>query len=551
MKRLHARTGPAPAFAALLVATLAAPPAHAVNPLEYPDNGAAQFSRGGAWLATATDPIAVHYNPAALAAQPTAFSIDARLNYAEVCFDRTNEDNQPTGPVDRAPFDHLRYREVCNNREAFPMAIPAIALAWRATDRLGIGVALVPPSAYGTANEAWPALAPVLNTDTGEEQLAPAPYRYMTTGNQSTIIFPTASIGYELGGGFRVGAGFISGIAVINTSTAGISSVNSDFAFDDATVDSSSTLRTEDLFMPGGILSIHWSVTDHIDVAAWGRFVDSVRSTTGDLRTRTNFYNRATLGSVNPKCDAFVTTCSNAIENVFDDNDFVQFEFPFPPPEVRVGVRFHQPRSLASKQVPFEYRDPLHDDVFDLEVNGSYTWNSTADEITVRFFELANGQGRPIVPTGFLPPIADRATGFKDSWGVRFGGQYNAVQDKFGIMAGTWVETESQDPELMSVSPPGPLRGGIGGGLVLRQQFIDFMFGYQFHWSGEFDNNGEGRFRAVAGVEQGPGNGFSVNDEPRNLPAVERQEFRSFHTVNNGSITVQAHVFALGGVVRF
>src|SRR5688572_10800634 len=76
-----------------------APSAFASNPLEYPDNGTAAFSRGGAWLATGTDPIAVHYNPAAIATQSSGFSLDVLFAYQSVCFQRRNPGNEPTGPI--------------------------------------------------------------------------------------------------------------------------------------------------------------------------------------------------------------------------------------------------------------------------------------------------------------------------------------------------------------------------------------------------------------------------------------------------------------------
>jgi long-chain fatty acid transport protein len=191
-------------------------------------------------------------------------------------------------------------------------------------------------------------------------------------------------------------------------------------------------------------------------------------------------------------------------------------------------------------------RDPLHDDVFDIELDGSITWNSQADEVTVRFkYDEAAGAGSRLSPVGFLPPIVDQATGFEDSYGLRLGGQYNVVQDKLGLMAGTWYETRSQRPELLNMSQPGPERGGFGGGFVLRQGFMDFTFGYQYHWSSALQTT-NGLRRANTGSPS-----WSINNEPLDLPAEDRREFRSFHIVNNGKMTQHAHAFALGGVVRF
>src|SRR6185295_15665807 len=67
----------------------------ASNPLEYPDNGSASFSRGGAWLAVANEPVATHYNPAGLAIQGSGFSIEQQLNLNTVCYDRHGPNGAP------------------------------------------------------------------------------------------------------------------------------------------------------------------------------------------------------------------------------------------------------------------------------------------------------------------------------------------------------------------------------------------------------------------------------------------------------------------------
>jgi long-chain fatty acid transport protein len=291
-------------------------------------------------------------------------------------------------------------------------------------------------------------------------------------------------------------------------------------------------------------------MTDNLDLGLWGRWVDKIRTSSATLVTRLQVYEGAEEAPIcAPSGDMMAdSACSGGVET-FYDNELEKFEYAIPPPEVRAGIRFHVPRTAAAT-VGWEVRDPLHDDLFDIELDGSYTANGVADEIIVRFKERFPGRGAAVIPVGNLPPIADQATGFKDSIGVRLGGQYNIVQDKLGLMVGTWYESESQDADLLSVSPPGPERGGFGGGIVFRQDFLDITFGYQYHWSSGLDNKGHGLRRAVSGSSNEPG-GFSIHDEPLDLPAVDRREFRSYHIVNGGNITQHAHAFALGGVVRY
>jgi long-chain fatty acid transport protein len=517
--------------------------AAAVNPLESPDNGAQALGRGGANLAVGSHPLSAHYGPASLAQISSAASIDVRLSLKRTCYTRLGPDGSPTGPT-----PGTQYVEVCNRRQGFPLAIPALALTWRATDRLGFGIAVVPPATYGTASTDWAPITPVRDVATGQTRPGPASYRYQSLGNQSTILLPTVSVGYAVTDALRVGVGFVSGMAAINVRMAGLSSVQAGQSADDPTNDTLTRLRARDSFMPGVVLSVHASVTPWLDAALWGRWVDSIDTTDGDLTVQTQYYARPGLGSVAPLCGVDDSTCSTAIQNTFRGSDFERFRFAYPPPELRAGLRYHAPRSHAVSRRG--RRDPLVDDVFDVELDGSYTMNHVADEVTVRFRESSPGTGPSVRPVGNLPPIADRPTGFIDSFGARLGGQWNALPGRLGILAGGWVESRSQKPELLDVSQPGPLRGGFGGGLVVRRQVLDVSISYQLHLSQPLDNRGHGALRAPAANELG-GDGFSTLDEPQSLPAVDRREFRSPYVVNGGRVTATAHVLAIGAVVRF
>jgi hypothetical protein len=543
---------------------LASGGALASNPLESPDNGSASFSRGGAWLATGNDPIAAHYNPAGLALQPTGGSLEVNLSFNHVCFDRLNAGNAPTGPRQEAQptaDGDLQYDPACNARPDFPRAVPSIAVAWRVTDRLGLGLALVPPAAYGSALREWPAFSQGYNARTGAVQTVPSPYRYMTVGNLSTILFPTASAGYEIAPGLRVGAGFISGIAVLNVSSTSAASVAANDVADHAVDDAQSRLLTKDLFVPGAVLGMHWSPTSHLDVALWGRWLDAIRTHQADLTVIGHYY-AADLASPRPICqekDTFSTKCQGlAIKNEYSDA-LTLFKFAIPP-EIRAGVRFHQPRSKAAVLEAGAHPavDPLRDDVFDVELDGSYTVNSVTDAIEVRFRQTADGTAVvPVAPLGKLPPNADRYTGYKDSVGARLGGQYNVLAGKLGLRAGSWFETAAANADYLNVAPVPALRGGFGGGIVLRQDGIDFQLGFQHHWSAGLDNAGEGSIVGNAGVlrecaGQGcpaPGQGAAPPFQIGKSPA--EQQFRTFQAVNGGNVTQSANVFTVGGVVRF
>jgi hypothetical protein len=541
-----------------IVAAGVASNARASNPLEYPDNGSASFSRGGAWLAVGNEPIATHYNPAALATQSSGFSLEQQLAFPHTCFDRRGPSNAVTGPADpRAPI--YSYQPICSQRGSFPNTIPSIAIVWRVSERWAIGFAIVPPATYGTAQNQFPVLANGFDTNAKKAVLLPAPYRYQQLEQQSTILFPTIGVGYALARHFRIGVGFVSGIGIINTSTVAVTNVGRDDVLGDHMADDSvSSLHTEDQFVPGAVVSAHWSVVPELDLSVWGRWMDSIRTSHGVLDVTQQPFDGN--GQLNPPCVGAVSSsgktnyggCSGnqSVPNHLE-NALTRFEYPIPP-EIRWGVRFHQPRtrSRAAFDRGSVVRDPLHDDVFDVEVDQSLTLNSEADTIIVRFRESGGTGAIPTNPTNVpVPPNADRPTGYKDSLGIRVGGQWNAVRDLFGVRAGGWLETRSQDPTLLTIAPVGAARFGFGGGLVVRYHFMDVSVGYQRHLSLGLDNGGNGRLHAPAATGGNPP--FNLGAEPALVGAADRTQFRTVHAVNGGSVSFDAHVFTLGGVVRF
>jgi len=524
-------------------------PAAAVNPLEYPDNGATAFSRGGAWLATATDPIAAHYNPAALATQSSGFDINLNASFQKVCFDRRNPGNALTGPQQESNDTPgvLVYLPACNERRGFPKTVPSLGVALRMSRRWALGFAFVPPSAYTDAAGAWPEFQAGFNTRTGRKTAVPAPYRYLQTENHSLIFLPTFSLGVEVFPNFRVGAGFIWGIGVIDITKFDVTRTAASHVGDHATADDvRAELKTQDFFMPGVVLSAHWSILDHLDIGAWARWVDSVRTTDADLEIRANYFGSS---GKNPVCGRAETNCGQkAVVNEFGNDEFEKFQFAVIPPELRVGIRFHLPRArtkvAAQPGAERPNRDPLHDDVFDVELDSSYTQSSEADVAQVRLRGSPSGEAVvPFEPIGFLPPNADRRNGYRNTFGARLGGQYNVVRDKLAALAGSWIESQAAPDAYLHISPVPALRGGVGGGLIVRQSPVDFVVGYQRHWSQQMDNGGRGAARANAGIATDTT--FRVGQAP------EDRQFRTGQAVNGGRVSQSAHVFTLGAVWRF
>jgi long-chain fatty acid transport protein len=492
----------------------------ASSALEFPDNGTAQFSRGGAWVATATDPIAAHYNPGAIATQPTSFSLGANFVLQKICFDRRGTDGEVTGPTP------LQYPETCNENAGKVNAIPSAGFVWRASKELALGLAVVPPSSFGKVS--WPDA--VRDREERVQSPIPAPQRYLSLLTEGTILYPTLSAGYSITDQLHVGAGFIAGIAILEFQSMSMSNVQG-LTTDDYNQDTRSRIKARDLFVPGFVVGGLYQPTKNLDIGVWYRFVDKIRAK-GDLEIVAPYY--AADGQVRDQCPKAGVepgpgeTCA-AITQA-DDAARVTLTIPM---EARAGVRWHMPQKPATgllaerlRKDPYPTRDPLRDDLYDLELDLTWANNSAADEVQIRFDSGINVLGLP----GTVPTNADRPTGWKDSFGARLGGQYALIRNLLGMRAGTWIETSAVDDEYLTVTGVPALRGGVGGGFVVRALAVDVEAGYQHIWNGGLDNGGDGKLKAIAG-----------SGSPDN---------RSNHAVNGGSVTQHANVFSVGIVAR-
>lgn len=544
-------------IACIATVTAFACDASATGPREFPDHGGAAFARSGAWLAVGTDPIAAHYNPAAMATARTALSLSLHLPFQKVCYDRRGPGDTLTGPRQGSSESPgtIVYRPVCNRNAGKPGLVPTLSFVWRVTEDLGLGLAVVPPSAYGTSENDWPELTQGYNTATGATVDAlPAPYRYMTLGTAATVLFPTLSAGYEVIDGLRIGAGFIWGVATLDSGATAIAFTTPGDIGDHAGDDSRSFISAADFFVPGVVASVHTSPWRFFDASVWYRYLDKVRSSEPEAQIDRPQYD-STLTGAAPICDSREPNdCpAQGIRNPFVGE---RFEFAFPM-ELRLGLRFHLPHDdtvirTITGETPADagtvVRDPLNDDVFDVELDASWTNSSNASTIEIRFRQGENGEAvESVSPQGLLPPVADRDESYRDTFGLRLGGQFNVIRNKLGLMAGTWLESAANSDEHLTVDPVVALRGGFGGGIVFRQEWLDVHLGYQRHWNAGYDNEGNGANRAAAGVAQvdNPDEGFRVGG-PRG-----DDEFKSFHTINGGRVIQSANVFSGDITIRF
>ncbi len=486
-------------------------PALATDVMQFPELGTQNLGRGGAWVARATGPLATFYNPAGLAGQLTGVSVDVALSFTSVCFERAGQGSRLSDSAgEGVPYPG----EVCS--EGGPEVLPALGAVYRLSDTLGLGLSVMPPSLYGSRT--FPETVSGTNA-VGFAAEVPAPSRYLLIESSGVALNTTLSVGYEITRRVRIGAGFVWGLAQYTLSNANQTlepsvSPGSGQYLDPVTRDVRAQVDVVDLFMPGFVAGVLVSPHSMLDV---GLSVKAQQAFDGhgDLETQANYWTASGV-SGNP-------TVGNSNEEA---PDLAHFRLPNPF-SARLGVRFHLPREGTEDKAE---RDPLADDVFDVEVDVVYTRNSAYRAAELRFPES------PIIEVkgtgGRVPVNADLPLHMKgDTLGLRVGGDVALLPGTLAVRAGGWYEPDVQRPEYIQLSMLGSRRIGLSLGGQLRFGAVDVEAAAMHVMFAEVDNGGNGRTRVVSGNAQ--------------------TGFRSPYAINGGRVTQSSTIVSVGGTMRF
>jgi long-subunit fatty acid transport protein len=527
--------------------------ASATNVTEFPDNGSEQMGRGGAWVARASDPLATIFNPAGLAGQPTRLTLQNNLIFHHTCFTRVRAANDTTQDLTLVGPDG-RYPRVCNDVE--PNINPQLGATLRLTDRVGLGLLIIGPSAAGEKN--WPDF---VNDANGEPQAAPQ--RYLLARQSGIVLFPTVGIGVQVLRHLRLGASFSWGIAKLKLASATMA-LNTDSTT--SANDVRANLQVRDYFIPGFTLGGLYELTPEIDLGAWYKWSDAIRAS-GDVGTAANYYTRANAQGDDRNVrygDTIFEDCGTGLPTTecgSGNNARVRFAQPM---EAKLGVRYHKPRS----RLPAWYknddggaslRDPMATDLFDIEANLTWANNSAIDAIQVRFPGDETGKGRlPVagVQGGEIPPNADQPRNYRDVFGLRVGGDVNVLPDQLALRAGGFFETSAADSRYQNIDFAPSARFGLSLGATYRikvgredqARAIDVMVGYGhvfFVDQTRTDPNASG-LPALAGTSCNASDPVSPE---KCSDGTDR--YRSRWPVNLGTITNALNVINVGLAYRF
>ncbi|MBK7583502.1 MAG: outer membrane protein transport protein [Myxococcales bacterium] len=486
--------------------------ASATDAQDFPDTGTEPLGRGGAWVARATNPLATFQNPAGLAGQRTGVLGNVHLVFNKVCFERKGDGSKLDVP------NGLDYPKVCNSNKGTPTPLPALAGVFRASDSLGIGLSVAPPNLYGPLK--FPETVEVTNSF-GAKQNVPSPGRYMLLEQSGLALNTTLGAGMEVMPGLRIGAGFVWGFANYKLANANMSLTpvrQPDGSWrDPVTSDVRAELSVADWFIPGATFGALYSPTRALDVGL-NVLVQDAFDAHGDLTTKANYWTN------NGTSDSPVVSDSADVEKGLGHFRIAN------PMEARIGARFHMPRGSA--KTPSLVRDPLVDDLFDVELDVSYTRNSAYDRAMLRF------PAKPVVPVkgtpGQVPQNNDVTFKVKrDSVGLRLGGDYVVLPGQLAVRAGGFWEPDVHNDDYANVALLASQRIGLAAGATYRVAFVDVEVGYMHVFVTDVDNGGNGKLLVVSG------------------DAAGTPPFRSPYPINGGHFSQSANVLSVGATARF
>ncbi len=543
---------------------LAARTAEASNVTEFPDNGSEQMGRGGAWVARASDPLAAFYNPAGLAGQDTKLTLQVNLPFLQTCFSRVKAANDTTPDPLAVPDSQGVYRfpKVCGDVGTFP--VPTLGLNVKVNKRVGLGFLVLGPN--GAAASSWPEF---VQDSTGKLQAGPS--RYLLTYSNALFLTPTIAVGWEPTDNLRLGASFQWGIASATFSNAS-TAINSD-GLAPRDNDVKATLNASSFFVPGFTLGALWSPSSMVDLAAWYKWSAPIDTSLAGSMSVQSFASYYALGSPVIQGNTAQPDCvdgKGTPTSVCGSNFTGHLKLPVPM-EAKLGVRIHKLRHGLDEAVVAHRRDPMSQDVWDLEADITWANDSAIDNLEVRFPSSATGTGQiPVNGTGgTLPPNADVPHHFRDVLGVRVGGDYNALPDRLAVRAGAFFESQAADSRYQNIDFVSGARVGLAVGGTLRIPtrkdaspekggLIELSLGYMHMFVTDLNNGANDPNAAgLSGLAGTPcvNNGNFTGGSPTNIgtcPAGgNATPYRTPWAVNLGTITNSLDVINLGASYRF
>ncbi len=417
----------------------------------YPDHGAHALSRGGAFTARADDPSAIIYNPGALARlKGTHILLGGNIIWEDIRYQRLAYDEKTGNLSDRYPHNNaLRMPEIQNDNPALLTPILGLStdLGLDLLDRINLKVLAGVYGPHTHNRRTYPRyckkeVSPCEVVDADDGDGVPSPARYDTNFIDMLVIYPSLGLAWEPLPGVRIGGVF----QVVYTKESFDTVVSSILAKPKTPEDPFSDLdihvEAEDVFTPTGILGIHVSPLDFLEIGASVRIgfpMDSKGTVLVDSKM-----NLHTLVDPNP---AEIT---------------IRWRMPW---VVRTGARFIN-------------RDEKDRERFDVELD--FIWESTGemDEFDIETkakFGTTSFSG------------LEQVHSWKDTWSLRVGGSYQLYEviprGVLRFSAGGFYESETMPEGYSRLDFLALARWGLSVGVGASWRWLSLTVGYShiFH----------------------------------------------------------------------
>lgn len=493
--------------------------AASANGFEIPENGTEVMGRAGAWTAKADSPLALQHNPAGLAGQRGGLLVNTNLTWQSMCFKRAGSYGDVSSTLSATTFKGSGYAndpypEVCKkNGLANVNVVPQIIYALPINEQLTLAGGLVSPS--GTGKAEW---GDTVTTANGS--LAPAPQRYMLLSDETLIIFPTISAGYAVTPQVRLGVSLQWGIALLKFSNM---SMAQQLDYNESpSQDLRADLKANNFFTPAVIAGGLFELSDDVSIGGMFRWSKDIVVTGAEVNITGPAYGVDKGNACNNPSTPCVTTRRA---------DKITIPQPM---DARLGVRWHPKRKDAKTTKAFARRDSLASDLFDIEIDLTYSHNKSFGDLGIAF---PPGQGvamASVKTAGYIPENANVPHNWKDSVGVRVGGDYIVVPDQLSVRVGAFLQTSSVDPAYAGIDfLPSTMFGGFLGGTYRVSRAVDLSAGFGHIFVKSVDNTGAGNVYGLVAQEN--------PCTPAKTPG-----YRTCESINSGKYTSGYNMVSLG-----
>lgn len=463
---------------------------------EYIGAGTRAFGRGGAFMARADDPMALGYNPAALAFLPGyQLMLGSHLAFYDACVQRSGgyDDTNVSGTsifdsrfgTGSDPWVQQSFPQVC--RGGYPGPSPQLVFTGRVLPELGFGVGILAPS--GVGNGTWGNMDGTIEAN---GMTLPTPTRYALVHQDLLLFHPTVGIGWSPVEWLSIGVSFQWGIAMVTN----INHTNAGMGPEDPAQDVRTVLQAEDFFVPAVIFSAHFVPIDALDVVLTARLSDGIDAG-ASLNLTTGWFGTGQEFSLVPQETSLTGVRLQAGQ----------------PLEFGLGVRYADRREERryrdhdqAERITGRIQDPMQTENWDIELDITYLHNGTVRDFVVTpppgasvgvcEGPLVNGMcsGRVSAP---LPNGLPLPHGWADQVSVRLGGDWNVIPGTLALRLGSHFESSGFSTRYQIQDFVPGMRLGLHAGVTLRVERFDFSFAYG-HIFQFTESTADANFRMIA-----------------------------------------------------